>query len=197
MKIWIFIDGTQKGPYTLEELSRMPVTPETKVWYAGLPKWYPAGTLDELKPLFDGTVEEVTVEVVEDENPPEPPAWSVPAAPVASEEEPAAPYYPATEGCDGCAGQPDGQVQFQPEMPLPAPAPEKCPPQYLVWNILLTVLCCSPFAVFGIFAAIKTGTAYVRGNLASSKRWSEASAWMVMISIALGALPSLFLAALL
>lgn len=189
MKIWIFIDGTQKGPYTLEELSRMPVTPETKVWYAGLPKWYPAGTLDELKPLFDGTVEEVTVEVVEDENPPEPPAWSAPAAPEPS------------QGDGDCEPQPQFQPEFQPpyqEAPaMPVPAPEKCPPQYLVWNILLTVLCCSPFAVFGIFAAIRTTTAYVRGDMTTAKRWSDTSAWMVMISIALGALPSLFLAALL
>lgn len=189
MKIWIFIDGTQKGPYTLEELSRMPVTPETKVWYAGLPKWYPAGTLDELKPLFDGTVEEVTVEVVEDENPPEPPAWSAPAA-----QEP-------SQGDGDCEPQPQFQPEFQPPYQkapaMPVPAPENCPPQYLVWNILLTVLCCSPFAVFGIFAAIRTTTAYVRGNMTTAKRWSDTSAWMVMISIALGALPSLFLAALL
>lgn len=55
MKFWIYIDGQQQGPYTLEELFDKPIDSNTKVWFEGLPKWYPAGTLDELKPLFNNT----------------------------------------------------------------------------------------------------------------------------------------------
>ena len=51
MKIWIYVDGRQEGPYELEQLLDKPVTPDTKVWYEGLPKWYPAGYLDELAQL--------------------------------------------------------------------------------------------------------------------------------------------------
>ena len=56
MKIWIYVDGRQQGPFELEELLDKPVTESTKVWFEGLPKWYPAGYLDELRPLFDGSL---------------------------------------------------------------------------------------------------------------------------------------------
>ena len=49
MKIWIYLEGRQQGPFQLEELKDLPVTEETKVWFAGLPKWYPAGVIPELK----------------------------------------------------------------------------------------------------------------------------------------------------
>ena len=32
MKIWIYVDGRQEGPYELEQLLDKPVTPDTKVW---------------------------------------------------------------------------------------------------------------------------------------------------------------------
>ncbi len=40
----------------MEELLDMPVDENTKVWFEGLPKWYPAGCLNEMKPLFDGSL---------------------------------------------------------------------------------------------------------------------------------------------
>lgn len=54
MKVWVFIDGRQQGPFEKEELSGIPGFNEnTKVWYEGLPKWYPAGSLDEFSEFFD------------------------------------------------------------------------------------------------------------------------------------------------
>lgn len=37
MKIWVYLNDIQQGPYTLEELSQLPVTASTPVWYEGLP----------------------------------------------------------------------------------------------------------------------------------------------------------------
>ena len=51
-KIWIFLNGTQQGPYTPEQLRDLPVDAETPVWFMGLPKWTPAGRVPELAELL-------------------------------------------------------------------------------------------------------------------------------------------------
>lgn len=52
MKIWVYLNGIQQGPYTLEELSNMPITASTPVWYEGLPQWLPAHEAPLTAPLF-------------------------------------------------------------------------------------------------------------------------------------------------
>jgi chemotaxis protein histidine kinase CheA len=53
MKKYYFNDGTsQQGPFTIEELKGKNISPETPVWYDGLPDWTTAGQLDELKDIF-------------------------------------------------------------------------------------------------------------------------------------------------
>lgn len=198
MKIWIFLDGKQQGPLTLDELRGLPITPETKVWFAGLPKWYPAGSLDELKSLFEEPSSSEAEEVfVEEQVPavPEPPvvpqvpeAAPAPEPAVTNEDEPSAQpaWAPVQAPISQAPVQPTGQFQQAPP----------CPPTYLIWNIILTVLCCTPFAVFGIISAILTGNAYNRGDHDGAKRWSEIGAWMVMLSFAFGALPSMLISLL-
>ena len=53
MKIWVYLNDIQQGPYTLEELSQLPVTASTPVWYDGLPQWLPAGEAPETAALFE------------------------------------------------------------------------------------------------------------------------------------------------
>ncbi len=53
MKIWVYLNDIQQGPYTLEELSQLPVTASTPVWYEGLPQWLPAGEAPETAALFE------------------------------------------------------------------------------------------------------------------------------------------------
>src|SRR5258705_7860141 len=53
MKQYYFNDGTsQQGPFTIEELKGKNISPETPVWYDGLPEWTTAGQLGELKDIF-------------------------------------------------------------------------------------------------------------------------------------------------
>ncbi|HMK24849.1 MAG TPA: DUF4339 domain-containing protein [Chitinophagaceae bacterium] len=53
MKKYYFNDGTsQQGPFTIEELKGKNISPETPVWYDGLPDWTTAGQLEELRPIF-------------------------------------------------------------------------------------------------------------------------------------------------
>ncbi|MDE5566849.1 MAG: CD225/dispanin family protein [Muribaculaceae bacterium] len=52
MKIWVYLNGIQQGPYTIEEISQLPLSPSTPVWYEGLPQWMPANEAPETAGLF-------------------------------------------------------------------------------------------------------------------------------------------------
>ncbi len=52
MKIWIYLNGMQQGPYDFNQLSQMPLTEQTPVWYDGLPQWTPAGQAPATASLF-------------------------------------------------------------------------------------------------------------------------------------------------
>lgn len=52
MKIWVYLNGIQQGPYTLEELQQLNLTPSTPVWYEGLPQWLPASEAPVTASLF-------------------------------------------------------------------------------------------------------------------------------------------------
>lgn len=52
MDIYIHRDGQQQGPFTLEQLQGMDLTPDTPVWYEGLADWQPAFRAPATAPLF-------------------------------------------------------------------------------------------------------------------------------------------------
>lgn len=54
MKIWIYLNGLQQGPYTIDQLRLLPITPETPVWYEGLPQWTPASQAPAIAGWFNG-----------------------------------------------------------------------------------------------------------------------------------------------
>ena len=43
MEIYIHANGSNMGPYSLEQLKDLGISPDTPVWYNGLPDWTPAG----------------------------------------------------------------------------------------------------------------------------------------------------------
>lgn len=171
MKIWIYINGAQEGPYTLEELLDKPVDENTKVWFEGLPKWYAAGSLDEMKPLFDGSLAGRTSA----------------ATPEADTE--------VTEISEPAVEEVEVVVEEAPRMApgrryIPARRPDKpCPPTYLGWTIFLTVCCCSPVSLASLVASICVTSYYNNGRLDRARKASEVAAWLVMAAIALGFLP--------
>lgn len=163
MKIWIYVDGRQEGPYTLEELLDKQINENTKVWFEGLPKWYPAGSLEQLRPLFDGTIarqqaQQEIDEVIEETTTTEP--------------------------------EPHSTVSYQPYKPYQPQAPEEpCPPTFIGWTIFLTICCCSPISIAALAASICTSVFYNNCNLAKAKKASEITEWLIMIAIALGFIP--------
>ena len=49
---YIICNDKQAGPYTLEELARLSLTPETIVWTEGMTDWAPAREVSELQGLI-------------------------------------------------------------------------------------------------------------------------------------------------
>ncbi|MDE5628841.1 MAG: CD225/dispanin family protein [Muribaculaceae bacterium] len=183
MKIWIYLDGQQQGPFELEQLMDMEGFDEnTKVWFEGLPKWYPAGTLDELRPLFDSSTPMSGAEPVHTEPQRE-------NEPVAEEEH--------REEETASDSQPDTS-RFAPgaRYVYPAQLDEPCPPTYLGWSIFLLICCCSPVSLGALIASLCVSSFYNSGKLEKSKKASEWAAWLIMISIALGMLPVMLMSSL-
>ena len=52
MNYYVYINNEQQGPFTLEQLAEMGITPETEVWTQGMADWCQAGDVAELTPLL-------------------------------------------------------------------------------------------------------------------------------------------------
>lgn len=69
MKIWVYLNGIQQGPYTIEDLQAMQITPSTPVWYEGLSQWLPACEAPLTASLFgDSTIDCQTTETTKPVN---------------------------------------------------------------------------------------------------------------------------------
>ena len=190
MKVWIYVDGRQQGPFDFEQLAGMPgVTPSTKVWFEGLPKWYPAGSLDQMRPLFDGSMTPAGMGAENSEN---------------SE------LSENSECSENSENSELSETTRRPEPPAEAfrqtfrPAPQQpaaamrppCPPTYLAWSVILVVCCCSPVSMAALAASIMVSTYYSKQNYERAAKASEWAAWLVMISLALGMVPCMLMSML-
>lgn len=54
MEFFIIKDGSQQGPFTLEELADVGVSSETLVWREGMEQWTPAWKVPEMKDILSG-----------------------------------------------------------------------------------------------------------------------------------------------
>ncbi|MDE6133962.1 MAG: CD225/dispanin family protein [Muribaculaceae bacterium] len=193
MKVWVYLDGRQQGPFELEQLLDMPVDPTTKVWFEGLPKWYPAGTLEQMKPLFDGTLLNQGYSQVDggaNAAPEHTQGDSLPSPGDSLES-------PENMHVDVKAEITEIRLDTASEVsPGPARTPQPCPPTYVGLAVFLTICCCSPMSVAALAGSIYTSTLYGRGNIEKARKVSEITAWLIMISIALGFIPVMLMDAL-
>ena len=141
VKIWIYLNGLQQGPYTIEQLRLLPLTPETPVWYEGLPQWTPAAQAPAIAAWFNGG--EVSTETLVE-------------APALATEGPA-----------------DAPVEVIPQRPN----------TYLVFSILLTVLCCSPFAIAAIITGSMCTSRYNQGRYQAARSMSEVTEWLLILAV--------------
>lgn len=186
MKVWIYLEGKQQGPFEMEELKSKPGFDEnTRVWFEGLPKWYPAGSLEQMKPLFENLVTEAgETDTISDIAGSEPDVASETSAPELS--------TPAEQAPSGCDPYAPGRIYTRPARPG-----EPCPPTYLGWSVFLLICCCSPVSLAALTASICVSSFYGQGNMNKAKKASEWAAWLVMLSFALGMIPMMIMSAML
>lgn len=214
MKYWIIIDEKPHGPYELDELGGMGLTPETPVWHSGMDDWQPASEIPSLAGCLasvetpDVEVESVTevpapgadveVDTAMPELPAEPPVDEVPPLPAADEPQAPAPA-PAAEPqfvyrqWQQPEPQSLGAIDGEPVDDRPIP------PAYLGWSIAATLLCCMIPGIIAIIYSSRIPTLYYNGEIDKAYRFSERVEWWLQISIVLGlvSMPmSIFMAAL-
>lgn len=180
MEYWTIIDDRHAGPYTADELIAMGIKPDSPVWTSGLPDWVEASEIEELHIAIG----------LRDQAPATEPVAPPQAAP---DPEPA----PAPEPTPAPAPAPAPAQEWQPQ---PAPQPrwewqqpqvvpdEPCPPAYLAWSIIVTILCCQVLGIAAIICSAQTKQAYNRGNMAKARKMSDWAQWLIILSIVLGLL---------
>ena len=171
MKYWIYRDGLQRGPFTIEELADMNLTPDTPVWYEGLDNWITAAEAPGLAPFLttrnDGADNRpVDVEYTE---------------------------------ADSSAGAAFSSNQFGPQQtqePLRSHACEQsrpqseCPPTYLAWSIIVTICCCLPLGIAAIIYSGKVKPCWQQGDERGAYKASETAQLLIILSVTISLLIS-------
>ena len=160
MKIWIYLNGSQQGPFTYDDLRQLPIDASTPVWYDGLPDWTAAGVAPVTAPLFATPFQQPCQQPYQQAQ------------------------YPQYQQYQQQYQQPYQQPQYQQQAYQQQPVqPQPRPNTYLVWNILLTVLCCSPLAIAGIVTGAMCNSRYNSGDYDGARRMSHVTEWLVILAI--------------
>lgn len=201
MKIWIFINGVQNGPYNLEQLKELPVTENTPVWHEGMSDWMPAAKAPATASLFNGIEENLTITESEQNNTVECAEDNGLDAELEElEEVPSAAESVETQqesekqGVDEVEGYEAAQEDVTVETMLTdRKRIRKEYPAFLPWSIVLTCCCCTPTAVAGIITGAITIKKRNSGKFEAARKLSNITEWLVIISITLGVMSIPFL----
>lgn len=165
MEYWVSINNNQVGPMSLDEVIALNPSADMLVWHPGMPDWDKAANLPELAHLFGADYEEcVDSQTIETEPQPE-----------QTIEEPVQEPAPKAE-------EPKSQPQPKQET---APA-EPCPPNYLVWTVLVTVMCCVPLGVISLIYSSQVKTKYNAGDIEGAKKASSKTELWLILAFVLG-----------
>ena len=169
MKIWIYLNGLQQGPYSIDQLRLLPITPQTPVWYEGLAEWTPAAKAPALAAWFNGG----DIPVADDSD------HSGPSVEIIIEK-----IHDKPDQSDAQHSDAAPRTDIPADMPDPQRAEFQLrPPTSMVWCILLTVLCCSPIALAGIITGSLSSSRYNQGDIKASRKFSEATEWLLILAI--------------
>jgi uncharacterized membrane protein len=70
--------------------------------------------------------------------------------------------------------------------------PQVPPPNYLVWAILTTILCCLPFGIVSIIFAAQVNTKWAAGDFTGAQNSSKNAKLWAWLSFAAGILAFIF-----
>lgn len=153
MTKYYYIDDTTKqqcGPILLNNLGNHNIHPETMVWSPGMADWTNAGSIDELRFLFDKNIPILKIQEIRPNNSTEP------------------------------------KVVFSPQQKEYADSAKwndiiPMPKNWLLESILLSILCCSPISIVGIFYAAKVESLYYAKDYNGAQKASQnAKIWSLV-----------------
>ncbi|MDE6099284.1 MAG: CD225/dispanin family protein [Muribaculaceae bacterium] len=175
MKYWIYVEGLQRGPFTIEELADMRLTPDTPVWYEGLDNWIKASESPGLAPLLatrhdSGNDRPLDVEYSE-----------VGRYDNFKTENIDTGHDNRSEG----SGHMSSQTGYGWREQASAKPGGECPPTYLAWSIIVTICCCLPLGLVAIFYSGKVKPCWQRGDVRGAAKASEMAQIMIILSITL------------
>lgn len=160
-KYWIIVDGKPQGPFTADQLRlRRDFTAELPVWTTGMSDWTTVAAVPELAEL------------------------------VSSEPEISEPEQ--SSGAETTAAETFGAPSLRLNTSRgwvaaeAVASGEKMPNSYLGWNIVMTLCCCLPVGVAGIFFSSMVSQKWQRGDIEGAKKASERAAWCLILSFVLG-----------
>lgn len=184
MKIWIHINGVQEGPFDESNLPLDRMNAATPVWYEGLNYWMPAAKAPVTAQILTNYMMQASAPR-QQENP-QPQATDDPIDVEYTEEKPHAQqsYNPSTSYQQ--AYTPSNQQTnnyHQPTGKTPSQQPDKKPATYLIWSILLTVMCCNPIGIIPIITGTQVTSQFKNYNFEGARKCSELTEWWLMITI--------------
>ena len=182
MEIYIHANGSNMGPYSLEQLKDLGISPDTPVWYNGLPDWTPAGVAPAHSELFFAPSPDKAIV-------PEEPSAEAQATPASGESAPPIPGgqqgYNPNQGYYGRQG-------YNPQGYPYGPGQQGPPPSYLAWAIISTLCCCMPFGIVAIIYASKVNGLWLRGDVYGAQKASQRAQLWTILAIVLGLLANFF-----
>lgn len=185
MKYWINIDGIQQGPLSYEQLAEMKFNPEDAyVWHNGLDDWRKIGDVPELAQIASTAAVRYCAmqpDAAQPQQQSEPESdeemhTSAGAVP---------PPLPHTEAT--VPPIPPMQAPLMHAVPQPMPQMENKPqPTYLIWAVVVSLLCCQITGVISLVYAALASSANSSGAYYKAKKYSETARLWIIVSIALG-----------
>lgn len=161
VKYFAMLGSQRVGPMTLDELKTIGLTPVTPVWRTGMADWAQASTLPELASCFG-------------------PAPSYP------------PYngsYPyGNQSARTDYGNTPGNGYYNPQESGQMP---QRPDTYLVWSIVVTVLCCLVGGIVALVYSSKVNSCYDRGDYEGALSASNSARTWCIISAVVGFVSSM------
>lgn len=150
-KYFVFLDGEQKGPFSLDQLARLGVKPSTYVWCKGMADWQRADSVEEIRNSFKNRIappQEITV--------PQPAA----TGPIPQREEKKETPPPARFGFPIRENEPEPDINRPPQVSM-------------ALAVLSLIFCFPPGGIAAVIFAYKANKSWENSFKAQSKEEME------------------------
>ena len=166
---------------------------------------FPEAVMKTVGAIKDGDSVKDTGASVPDEGPTPPPvpksvddAWSdalgvpnnVPTVPepAVQNQEGSHPAAPTSQGAPNAPTGPIGPTLLKNQTPNDPTVRQPMPPTYLVWSVVMTILCCLIPGIVAIIYSAQVSSRFYQGDIEGARRASERAQIWIIVSFVLGVL---------